>query len=86
MILINVAGGDLVDSAALTGALQSGHLSAAALDVFAPEPLPADHPILKMDNVMVASHIASCSVPAVKKLRETAANLAALSGKKNARG
>ena len=77
VILINVARGDLVDSAALTEALQSGHVSAAALDVFAPEPIPADHPILKMDNVIVASHIASCSVPAVRKLRETAANLAA---------
>lgn len=75
-ILINVARGDLVDSAALTEALQSGHISAAALDVFAPEPIPADHPILKMDNVIVASHIASASVPAVRKLRETAANLA----------
>ena len=78
VILINVARGDLVDSAALTEALQSGHVSAAALDVFAPEPIPADHPILKMDNVIVASHIASCSVPAVRKLRETAANLAAM--------
>ena len=78
VILINVARGDLVDSAALTEALQSGHISAAALDVFAPEPIPADHPILKMDNVIVASHIASCSVPAVRKLRETAANLAAM--------
>ncbi len=78
VILINVARGDLVDSPALTEALQSGHVSAAALDVFAPEPIPADHPILKMDNVIVASHIASCSVPAVRKLRETAANLAAM--------
>jgi len=46
--------------------------------VFAPEPIPSDHPILRMDNVIVASHIASCSVPAVRKLRETAANLAAM--------
>jgi len=78
VILINVARGDLVASAALTEALQSGHVSAAALDVFAPEPIPADHPILRMDNVIVASHIASCSVPAVRKLRETAATLAAM--------
>lgn len=77
VILINVARGDLVDSDALTAALQSGHVSAAALDVFAPEPIPAEHPIRKLNNVVLASHIASCSVPAVRKLRETAANLAA---------
>lgn len=77
-ILINVARGDLVDSAALTEALHSGQLSGVALDVFAPEPIPTDHPILKMKNVIVASHIASVSPPAVKKLRETAAKLAVM--------
>lgn len=75
-ILINLARGDLVDSDALTEALQQGHLSAAALDVFAPEPIPADHPIRSLSNVILASHIASVSVPAVRKLRETAAKLA----------
>ena len=78
VILINLSRGDLVDSSSLTEALQSGHVAAAALDVFAPEPIPADHPILKMEQVIVSSHIASCSVPAVKKLRETAANLAVM--------
>jgi D-3-phosphoglycerate dehydrogenase len=74
--IINLARGDLIDPNALTAALQSGHVGAAALDVFNPEPIPADHPILKLDNVIVASHIASTSVPAVRKLRETAARLA----------
>ncbi len=84
VVIVNLARGDLIDPAALTTALQSGHVSAAALDVFNPEPIPADHPILKMDNVILASHIASASVPAVKKLRETAAKLAllALQGEK----
>ena len=76
-ILVNVARGDIVDLSALTEALQSGRISAAALDVFAPEPLPREHPILKMPNVVVASHIASVSEPAVRKLRETAAKLVA---------
>jgi D-3-phosphoglycerate dehydrogenase len=78
VMIVNLARGDLVDSAALTAALQSGQVAAAALDVFAPEPIPADHPILKMDHVIISSHVASCSVPAVRKLRETAANLAAM--------
>lgn len=76
VILLNLSRGDLVDPAALTEALQSGQISTAALDVFSPEPIPAGHPILGMENVILASHIASCSVPAGKKLRETAANLA----------
>jgi D-3-phosphoglycerate dehydrogenase len=83
VIFVNVARGDLIDPAALTDALTTGHVAAAALDVFSPEPIPGDHPILKLENVVLASHIASCSVPAVHKLRETAANLAllAVSGK-----
>jgi D-3-phosphoglycerate dehydrogenase len=77
VILVNVARGDLVDSAVLTAALQSGHIAAAALDVFFPEPIPADHPILKLDNVLLSSHIASCSPSAAHKLRTTVAHLAA---------
>jgi len=76
VIPVNLARGDLIDSAALVAALQSGQVSAAALDVFAPEPIPPGHPILAMDQVILASHIASCSVPAGRKLRETAARLA----------
>jgi D-3-phosphoglycerate dehydrogenase len=75
-IFINVGRGDLADSAAVTAALQSGHLAGAALDVFDPEPIPADHPIRTMPNVILASHIASASPPAVKTLRETAARIA----------
>ncbi len=77
VILVNVARGDLVDPAALVEALQTGHVAAAALDVFDPEPIPPDHPILGPGQVVVSAHVASASVPAVRKLRETAANLAA---------
>jgi D-3-phosphoglycerate dehydrogenase len=75
-ILINVGRGDLVDPEALVAALEKGTLGAAALDVFDPEPIPAGHRLLSMPNVILSPHIASCSVPAVKKLRESAANLA----------
>jgi D-3-phosphoglycerate dehydrogenase len=75
---INVGRGDLADSTALVAALQSGQLGAAALDVFDPEPIPADSPILKMSNVILSAHIASATPSAAKRLRETAARLAVL--------
>ena len=75
-IFINVSRGDLADPDALVAALQDGRLAGAALDVFDPEPIPAGHPIRTMRNVILAPHIASCSVPAVTKLRESVARIA----------
>ncbi len=57
-ILVNTARGGLVDEAALCDALSGGHLRAAGLDVFATEPVPADNPLLALDNVAVAPHLA----------------------------
>ena len=76
-ILVNVSRGDIVDTTALVEALQQGPLGGAALDVCDPEPMPANHPLLKMANVIVAAHIASVSSVAQRRLREGAANVIA---------
>lgn len=75
-IVINLARGDLIDTPAFVTALQSGQISAAAIDVCDPEPIPADSPLRLLPNVITASHIASVSPKAVRTLRETAARLA----------
>jgi D-3-phosphoglycerate dehydrogenase len=56
-MLVNTGRGGLVDEDALIAALRSGHLAAAALDVFAQEPVNEDNPMLHMDNVVVLPHI-----------------------------
>lgn len=61
---INVGRGELVDEAALIDALNSQHLSAAALDVFATEPLPDDSPLWSMPNVIVTPHSSGASTSA----------------------
>jgi glyoxylate reductase len=60
-ILVNTSRGPVVDTDALVAALRDGTIWAAALDVTDPEPLPADHPLIGMDNCLVVPHIASAS-------------------------
>jgi glyoxylate reductase len=60
-ILVNTSRGPVVDTDALVDALRRGVIGGAALDVTDPEPLPADHLLLHLDNCIVVPHIASAS-------------------------
>lgn len=59
--LINVGRGAIVDLADLTAALEAGELAGAALDVFEIEPLPPDHPLWRMEQVLITPHVAGVS-------------------------
>jgi glyoxylate/hydroxypyruvate reductase A len=61
--LINAARGGHVVADDLLAALDGGHVAAAALDVFEPEPLPADHPFWAHPRVLVWPHAASITIP-----------------------
>lgn len=78
VLLVNASRGDLINTDDLIGALNSGHVSAVALDVTNPEPIPQDSPLLKMDNVIISAHIASTSPKSVHTLRSSAANIVAM--------
>jgi phosphoglycerate dehydrogenase-like enzyme len=58
-ILINVARGGVVSEPDLVHALRTGHLAAAAVDVFETEPIPADHPFIGLPNVLLTPHCAA---------------------------
>lgn len=71
-VLVNTARGSLVDEAALAEALSSGRLRAAGLDVFAREPAGPDNPLLRLDNVALAPHVAWLTTDTIERSLEVA--------------
>jgi glyoxylate reductase len=69
-ILINAARGAIVDTAALTEALTQRTIYAAGLDVTDPEPLPRGHPLLELDNVIIAPHLGSATDQTRQRMAE----------------
>jgi D-3-phosphoglycerate dehydrogenase len=69
VIIVNTSRGPIIDEAALVLALQSGKVAAAGLDVFEREPLPADSPLLALDNAILTDHSAYYSREAVSTLK-----------------
>lgn len=67
-ILVNTARGGIVDEGALARALETGHLAAAALDVFAEEPLSATSPLLAAPNLVLSPHIGSASIATRRRM------------------
>ena len=69
-ILVNVARGPVVNTAALTDALAARVIYAAALDVTDPEPLPRDHPLLRLENVIITPHLGSATEQTRQRMAE----------------
>jgi glyoxylate reductase len=69
-ILVNVARGAVVDHDALLSALKSRRIAGAALDVTSPEPLPRDHPLLELDNIVIAPHVGSAANRTRRRMEE----------------
>lgn len=86
VLLVNVARGALFDEAALLDALSDGHIGHAALDVFATEPLPADHSFAALQNVTLSAHAAWKSREASQRLLRESLTLARADAERLAAG
>jgi len=80
--LVNVARGAVVDQDALAEVLAAGRIHAAALDVTDPEPLPRDHPLLRLANVIITPHLGSATLETRRRMAEMSVEnlLAGLAG------
>ena len=69
-IFLNIGRGSVVDQEALSLALTGGTIAAAGIDVTDPEPLPRDHPLLKISNLTITPHTGSATMYTRKKMTE----------------
>jgi phosphogluconate 2-dehydrogenase len=85
-IFINIARGKVVDEQALIHALQNKQIRAAGLDVFDREPIAADSPLLKLDNVVATPHMGSATHETREAMASCAVDnlLSALAGERPA--
>jgi phosphoglycerate dehydrogenase-like enzyme len=75
-MLINTSRGPVVKLDALVAAISSGHIAGAGIDVFPDEPLPTDHPILQLPQVVVSPHMASHSQMSMVRMALVAEDIA----------
>ena len=73
-VLINVARGPVVDTAALTVALRQGRIAGAALDVFDAQPLPTDSPLWDLPNVILTPHVAGITAQSMLRMGQVSAD------------
>jgi glyoxylate reductase len=81
-VLVNTARGGVVDQDALAAALREGRIAGAAIDVTDPEPLPPDHPLLAIPNLLVLPHVGSATHATRERMAAVAVDnlLAGLAG------
>jgi phosphoglycerate dehydrogenase-like enzyme len=67
-VIVNTSRGGIIDEAALAGALMTGAIGGAGIDVFEAEPPPAGHPLFALDNVVLAPHVAGVTEASMKHM------------------